>query len=331
MALYIREHGNNDDNRNGGVLANRRPMVVPPDPPPNPLPNPAPSNSAESTIPDKAWSLVEAALTMQTESIQMIATDDIFFLAERLLEAQMEYKCRGINCYVDIAYHHTRSENLSTIKTDGLLSRNEREGKLIFSHFNGNTYGDGIYCSSDPFRHAGTRYGDTTLLVARMKGRESKFFKTRMKGKSSKGCKPRGFTRDFDTLDVPSKGICVLKNSYQCVPLFHFKTERFRNETQRFRNDVHFRGKLKDFHRSIQTLLDRIFNDGIVTPTRLDLRHPHRHKIGIDTSPRKGVHTTSQKKIKHKPSLEIAFGRNFWPMEKETIEDNEELFQSSGA
>lgn len=132
----------------------------------------------ESSIPGKAWGLVEGALSLQTEDIktkgiEIIAQDDIIFLAERFLRAQQDFNERKIPCHVDIAYHHTRSENLQTIQTKGLLSRSEREEQNIYSNYNGSVYGDGIYCSTDPNRYAQVRYGDTTILLARKSGIES--------------------------------------------------------------------------------------------------------------------------------------------------------------
>jgi hypothetical protein len=111
--------------------------------------------------------------TIKTKGIEIIAQDDIVFLAERFLRAQKDFNDRKIPCHVDIAYHHTRSENLQTRKTNGLLSRSEREQQNIYSNFNGSIYGDGVYCSTDPGRHAKMRYGDTSILLAHMSGIES--------------------------------------------------------------------------------------------------------------------------------------------------------------
>ncbi len=209
----------------------------------------------KSSIPGRAWDLVKAILVLssQIEDFEAIAEDDMIYLAERLLRAQKCSKELNLPWTVDIAYHHTQSINLKTIKTDGLLSLQEREERNIRSPYNGSVHGDGIYCSKDPILFGtGRRYGDTVIMLARMKGlvsfNESNYF--------------------CDTL--LRSGFCVLKRCNQCIPLFQFKSELLgsiypaqnSSEQDRFER---FREKLAVFQKMVQGQLDQIVNDNITT------------------------------------------------------------------
>mmetsp|Transcript_8137 Transcript_8137/g.24066 ORF Transcript_8137/g.24066 Transcript_8137/m.24066 type:complete len:245 (+) Transcript_8137:40-774(+) len=87
--------------------------------------------------------LLNGLHSLLNEDIQMFGD---YQTMDRLSQAQSDFKLRKIPCHVDVAYHHTRSENLKTIKTNGLLSRSERAryfpGVVAFE--NGTVYGDGI-------------------------------------------------------------------------------------------------------------------------------------------------------------------------------------------
>ena len=211
----------------------------------------------KSSIPGKAWDLVKGLIVLakEIEEISTIAEDDVIFLAERLLKAQKDFKGRGLPYTVDIAYHHTQSINLATIKTDGLLSRVEREEKGINSKFNGSSYGEGIYCSGDPIQYANQRYGDTTIMLARMKGTKS-------------------WNRVNECNTTIHSGFCVLKRCNQCIPLFQFESKylgtaydtysQYDSPSQPGKPQFQqFRDKLVVFQRSVQRLLDQIINENI--------------------------------------------------------------------
>ena len=215
----------------------------------------------KSSIPGKALNLVKEAMRVssQIEDINTIAEDDIVYLAERLLMTQKDFKDRNVPWRVDIAYHHTQSINLKTIKTNGLLSRQEREDRNICSKFNGIAHGEGIYCSQDPVRFANQRYGDTTILLARMKGTESRD------------------SRSNDCNTILRNGFCVLKYCNQCVPLFQFQSKLLGNHRRYGRleiDDVHFREKLGNFHQLVQAILDQILNDHVATNVKLPWAYP---------------------------------------------------------
>jgi len=205
-----------------------------------------------ASTPGKAWNLVEAAISLQTTDIKTIAQDDIIFLAERLLVTQMDFNNRKIPSHVDIAYHHTSSENLRTIQTDGLLSRFEcSQRHITSSRQHGSAYGDGIYCSAHPTKHARSSYGDTTILLARMKGIEHDHG---LFGSID-------YPNVFNTLHVPSKGICVLQSCSQCIPIFQFPSNLLKES-----NNVDFLPKLSEFHKKVQLVLDKIFNKRLPPP-----------------------------------------------------------------
>lgn len=210
----------------------------------------------KSSTTGKAWDLVKGLIKLseQLEEVEMIDHNDVIYLAERLLRAQRDFKERNYPSRVDIAYHHTESWNLETIKTNGLLSRGEREQRKIHSNFNGSAFGDGIYCSGDPVAYAKRRFGDTTILLARMKGIESS-------GR-------RSISDEFNTSMYPN--FCVLKCCNQCIPLFKFKSKllgRQRSPVQP--NVLAFCEKLAVFQQSVQELLDSIINETVNDPANV--------------------------------------------------------------
>jgi len=205
----------------------------------------------QSSITGKAWTFVESILKLQIDDICAIAKDDIVYLTERLLQAQMDFKNQKLPYHVDIAYH--QFENLDTIKTSGLLSRSEREQNNIYTNFNGSAFGDGIYCSKNPAKHASYRYGDTTILLAR-KGKETTQMVHRYHNTANIDAK-----RDFNTLVLPSHDFCVLKSCCQCVPLFRFHQSLLQRNG--YEEKKSFLPKLANFHREVQNLLDKSRNN----------------------------------------------------------------------
>jgi len=227
----------------------------------------------KSSMYGKAWDLVAECITLssQMEHIDTISQDDMVYLAERLLMAQEDFQNRKMPSKVDIAYHHTQSSNLETIRTNGLLSRREREERNIYSKFNGSACGEGIYCSEDPVRFANQRYGDTTILLARMKGVESRDWRS----------------NKFDT--SLHHHFCVVKSCSQCVPLFKFPSillgRHVRGGDFDAKDDtVNFREKLGCFHQLVQSLLDKIFNDNVATTVNVPwaLRSKERGARGMN-------------------------------------------------
>ncbi len=256
----------------------------------------------KSSIHGKAWELVveSMALSSHIEHVDTIAKDDMVYLAERLLMAQEDFKSRNLPYKVDIAYHHTESINLESIKTNGLLSRNEREERNIRSKFNGSACGEGIYCSEDPIKFANQRYGDTTILLARMKGVESR-------------------ARNTNSCDTSlHHGFCVVKRCIQCVPLFKFPS-KFLGTYQRHRRGhldgedtiLNFRERLGDFHKLVQILLDKIFNEHI--PTVVNVPWAHR----LDALANKSKSTT--RATVQKPSTFATYA----PVRAVTVKDME--------
>jgi len=126
-----------------------------------------------------------------------------------MLEVQIEFRQLGLPCTVDIGYHYTRKNNIARIRTDGLLSKSEREAKNVESAFNGEIYGPGIYTGNNPetFRD----YGTIGLIVARLKGKEL-----------SAAESGRQYTKG--NTSIVSGPIVVLQGSRQCLVLLQTTT-----------------------------------------------------------------------------------------------------------
>ena len=111
---------------------------------------------------------------MYAANIDPVATDDMVYLAERLLERllerQEEFVQDNIPSHVDIGYHYTNPPNMQAIRTNGLMTKGERKSQHITSSTtNGSVFGDAGICSGNnpkSFRN----YGSIGLLVARLQG-----------------------------------------------------------------------------------------------------------------------------------------------------------------
>jgi len=128
---------------------------------------------------------------------------DMLLLATHFACQFKQFQKEGKSTAIDIGYHYTKSENMATISTTGLLSKPEREKREVKSHYNGSANGEGIYTADDCL--STTNYGDVGLIVARLLGVEST-------GHGSEDT----FVRH---------GVKVLRNSAQCCVLMQYKTK----------------------------------------------------------------------------------------------------------
>jgi hypothetical protein len=132
------------------------------------------------------------------------------FQTEALLQTREEFLAQGKPVRVDIGYHYTRPENMSKIRTDGLLTKSERDTKGIQSHHHGSAYGDGVYTADNPALYSDGRYGSLGLMVARLQGTTSKTHS--VSGSSGK--------ESYDTYVSPA--MTVLSRSSQCLAMMEF-------------------------------------------------------------------------------------------------------------
>lgn len=140
-----------------------------------------------ATSTGRAWNFVARVIALHNQLaeeatknalcgfLEPVARDDIVALAERLLEAQAEFWNAGKPYQVDIGYQCMSEENMSRIKTDGLLSRVEREQRHIQATYHGSSYGEGVYITgNNPTDFLGS-YGSVGLLVLRLRGKTGVF------------------------------------------------------------------------------------------------------------------------------------------------------------
>ena len=99
----------------------------------------------------KAWNFVNKVVELgrqeeaKCSKMKPVAVDDMWFLAKQMLEVQSEFAASNKPTEVDIGYHYTKSDNLTQISQNGLLTKAERESLSIQSDFNGDAFGDGVY------------------------------------------------------------------------------------------------------------------------------------------------------------------------------------------
>jgi hypothetical protein len=166
----------------------------------------------------KAVKFVQGLLDIETQLqsltskhpgfLQIVARDDIVYLAERTFIQQETFRLAGVPYHFDLGFHYTKPEYLASIKTGGLLTKKDRDSRNVSAQHNGSAYGDGVYTCDNPRGTWNQRYGNTGLLVARLQGKT-------------------GSIRDknpdnIHTVISQSNKWAVLKTSEQCIALFQY-------------------------------------------------------------------------------------------------------------
>ncbi len=238
------------------------------------------SNIAMNETPTgKAWNFVSKMISFQQDMLhkqdanmnamnfRVVNQDDMVFLAERVFQAQQEFRLAGKPFHVDIGYHYTHHQNMdSGVRTDGLLTHAERRERNIQSNFNGATFGDGIYTCSNAFSYHAFAGGDVGLFVARLKGTTRDY--------------TSGIENDPNAADTiigrsgKSKEVIVLRSSAQCVSLIQFGSPMIELD-----NDASMgNAMVHRYHILLQDILDECFNGGkktlvpLVLPSQVLLR-----------------------------------------------------------
>jgi deltex-like protein len=124
----------------------------------------------------RAWQFVNEVLveseTLRAKNptipIRPVARDDLYYMTLNLLETQEDFLASNIDGTVDVGYHYTSNANLKDIRTNGLLTKNERQQQGVTAAAHGAYFGDGVYTADNPF--AFSNYGDIGLICARLRG-----------------------------------------------------------------------------------------------------------------------------------------------------------------
>ncbi|GFH49706.1 hypothetical protein CTEN210_06182 [Chaetoceros tenuissimus] len=216
---------------------------------------------------------------LSAHQFDSVATDDMVYMAERILDKQQEFLKKGIPSYIDVGYHYTHPDNMRKIRSNGLLTQAERDAKSINSRKQGSFFGDGIYTANYPTSFA--RYGEQGLLVARLIG------------KSVRVPKPLSCLTSSNCLDIASSSNTivgdkstslssgwpgtdqhheiVLKTSSQCLPMVRYdrrlvgnrelKTDHRGLMTYVFTSSDPNR-IVETFKSKLQRVLDGLINEG---------------------------------------------------------------------
>ncbi len=180
------------------------------------------------------------------QHMEVIAADDMVFLAERLLRLQAQFREQGIDSRVDIGYHYTKLENLERIRTDGLLTHSDRAavGMAVSSC---SSFGKGIYTANNP--HTFSHFGPVGVIVARLKGACVQW--------DDVGRNESSVTAAMHTVignkakGNPSMEEVVLRNSAQCLPLVCY------NRMPLPTSDIGVQSVLSKIELSLQKLVDQ--------------------------------------------------------------------------
>jgi hypothetical protein len=186
-----------------------------------------------TSVTGRAWKFVEKVLALhdqykqsgllESHLIVPLATDDLVYLTEKFLRKQAALRVQNRPTTVTLGFHFTTSTNLSQIRSNGLLTKQERQDRNIHSTFNGSVYGDGVYIAADVTVGASGRYGDIGILCACLHGREKK---------NGKNFHDGGDDQDSNALKlVAGTRMFVLKTSSQCLGIFEFPRSLIENHS----------------------------------------------------------------------------------------------------
>lgn len=228
---------------------------------------------------ERAWSFVGKIVDCHkrlscscngSNMIKPIGVDDMFFTAKKIFECQSLFHRCGIDTKIELNYHYTKLNNITSIQQDGLMSQREMQ------HYRGGgSYGDGIYTSNNPFTFHGT-YGSVGLLVAVLCGNKSErvpFLKRAQLLKKSKhntiiGNKQADFYEGWSQRQLSFYDEIILQSSAQCLPLIQFESSLISTKS-----DPHLGNEvIWAYHMNIHDILDDFFNGA--SKTSLDRIYP---------------------------------------------------------
>jgi deltex-like protein len=199
---------------------------------------------------DKVIQLVEL---LQDGGIEPVGKDDAVYLAEKMLARQEEFKQAGVPTHVSIGYHYTHQQNLEIIRTDGLLTVEDRKATNNKNTRNIAVFGNGIYTATNP--HAFTQYGGVGLLVAVLRGKEQT---DGNRGNPELEKDINAVIGNKTGMAAPYFDEIILKSSAQVLPLIKFPQRKIQQKS--------FSDHLWKLHEQIQhEVLDECFNDSTRT------------------------------------------------------------------
>jgi len=108
----------------------------------------------------------------QANGTHPVAKDDMVAMATKMIQLQRQFRAEGKPAEVTIAWHYTSRASLEGIRENGLMTMTELQERGINVTMHGAVYGPGVYTANNPHHFRG--YGDTCLLLAVLRGRETR-------------------------------------------------------------------------------------------------------------------------------------------------------------
>ena len=106
-------------------------------------------NSMKDSKAGRAVLLAEKVIELLKENtadgIEPVGKDDAVYLAEKMMELQEVFETENRPTHVSISYHYTNSANMDSIRTDGLLTLEDRVAAKNSNTRNIAFFGNGIY------------------------------------------------------------------------------------------------------------------------------------------------------------------------------------------
>eukprot|EP00578_Thalassiosira_sp_NH16_P011193 CAMPEP_0181108426 /NCGR_PEP_ID=MMETSP1071-20121207/17624_1 /TAXON_ID=35127 /ORGANISM="Thalassiosira sp., Strain NH16" /LENGTH=744 /DNA_ID=CAMNT_0023192029 /DNA_START=36 /DNA_END=2270 /DNA_ORIENTATION=- len=196
-------------------------------------------------------------------SVEAVTIDDMVFFAKNMLDKQGEFIREQISGHIDVGYHYTEQKNMANIRTHGLLTKNERQTNNVKAVLKGSVFGDGIYTANNETTFS--NYGDTGLLVGRLKGKMVRIARYLRPGQTVDantiiGDKLTGVASYGKKVGIDGWPVddifheFVLRSSSQCLPMIRFD--------KAMRDSNAGKACIKYMEKSLQGILDKIFNGG---------------------------------------------------------------------
>jgi deltex-like protein len=218
----------------------------------------------------RAWQFVNQIL-LESEKLQAknatvpvkpVANDDLYFTTLKLLEKQEEFFASNVDFTVDVGFHYTASTNLDNIRSNGLLTKPERQQQGVTDAiFHGAVFGEGVYTADNPF--AFSNYGDIGLICARLRGTTKRVAQGVPNTDSSVHC-VTGNKIVPSTTEPHFADEVVLQSSTQIIPLMQFEQQPFICDSGDSKNarwqDSGINTIMEDYIATLRNIIDSMFN-----------------------------------------------------------------------
>jgi hypothetical protein len=199
---------------------------------------------------------LEFPFVLSPDSVAPVGIEEMAHRAERFFCLRQEFANENNPINVDVGYHYTKPENLSSIVRFGLLGRTELARSDIAPKLTGTNCGTGVYVAKDPISFC-DGYGSLCIMTARgLWGNRVHLEEALLDFEKT----------NADTVLIRHNDVrefVVLKRSSQCLPIFALQVSMMNDDAALVRRIIFC------YHEKVQALLDELLDQ---KPTELPMK-----------------------------------------------------------